>query len=203
MTRMIRFAAFLLFWAPLPPLQAAPVVFFDFNGDGLADSNATVALNQTLTVSLYVSGVDNVHGGLISWGSQIDFGNTVLNGTGYTIEPLWPLAGVNNTLDNSLGRAELLATAFSGRSGTVKLVDIVFDAVASGTTFLNSGELYPSNSSFSGFAGADGYDYDPDIVFSSATVTVSAVPVPAALLLFLSGIGGLSAVARRHVRART
>ncbi|HHO69024.1 MAG TPA: hypothetical protein ENK12_08340 [Gammaproteobacteria bacterium] len=197
-TTTLRLAAVLLFWVPLLPAQAAPVVYFDFTGDGVADSNATVALNGTLTASLYVSGIDTAHGGLVSWGSQIDFGNALLNGTGYTIDPLWPLPGVNNVLDNSQGRIDLLATAFSGQVGTLKLADIVFNAVAAGTTFLNSGELYPSNAGFSGFAGADGFDYDPSVVFSSTTITVSAVPLPGALLLFLSGVGGLSALTRRR-----
>jgi len=199
MKNINRLAALLMFWAASAALHAAPVVFFDFNGDGLADTDVTVAANGSLTAGLYVSGVDALHGGLVSWGAQIDFDNTVLTGTGYSLDSLWPVDGINNMLDNAAGRAELLGSRFSGLTGTLKLADIFFTASSvpnSGP--LSSSELFPASTAFSAFAGADGYDYDPEVVFATTTVTVSAVPVPGALLLFLSGMAGLSAAARRR-----
>jgi hypothetical protein len=175
-------------------LVAAPIVYFDFDGDGLQDTTTSVALGSALTAGLYVSNVDNLNGGLISWGAEIDFTNSFLSSTSYNIAPTWPLPGVNNNINNSTGAIELLASSFSAQTGTIKLADIFFDTLTSGSTSLNLTELFSNNTSFSAFTAADGFDYDAGIDFSLATSTIniSAVPVPPSLILFISGLIGLS-----------
>ena len=169
--------------------NAAPVVYFDFDGDGLEDVTHTVTEADTFTVDVYVAGVDTTHGGLLSWGTQLDFDNSLLTASSYTISPTWPLPGMTNQIDNASGKAELLATAFAGSSGTQQLYSIDFTADNAGSALLSLQELFPDILTFSGFAGVDGYDYDPEVLFGSASISITAIPVPAAIYLFVSGLG--------------
>ena len=66
--------------------QAAPVVYFDFNGDGLQDTTTSVNLGETFNASLYVTNVDDLQGGLLAWGSEVTFNNAVLSATDFTID---------------------------------------------------------------------------------------------------------------------
>ncbi len=184
-----------------PVLSAAPVTFFDFDNDAVADANWTVTAGDTFTVDVYVSNVDNAHSGLLSWGVELDFSQSLLSGNSYSIAPAWPFAGVNNQIDNTSGKAELLASALTGSTGSMALFSIEFTATDAGVAALSLQELYPSNASFTGFAGADGYDYDAEVVFDSVNVTINPVPLPASLWLFASGLAGLFVHARRKRNA--
>ena len=175
---------------------AAPVLYFDFNGDGLQDTSTSVALGDALNASLYVSISDadtSANGGLISWGTEIGFSNTLLSANSFSLASNWPLSGVNNGFDNATGTMDLLGSSFSAQTGTVKLADFSFDTLAAGTATLTLNELFPDLATFTGFASSNGYDYDADINYSlaSANVNISAVPVPSALILFVSGLIGL------------
>ena len=172
---------------------AAPIVFFDFDSDGIQDSNHTVSLNENFTVDVYVTNVDNVHGGLISWGTQVDFDNVLLSANSFTIDPAWPLHGVNNQIDNANGKVELLASTFTALTGTQALFSLDFTANSAGVGLFTMQELFPDNLTFTGFAGADGYDYDSEMIFSTASLTVTAVPVMPAAWLFFSGLVVLAA----------
>ncbi len=177
--------------------MAAPVVFLDFNGDGLQDTTTSVTLGNSVTAELYVSNVDSLNGGLISWGTEINFTNSLLSASAYSI--IWPLPGINNNIDNPTGTTELLASTFTAQTGTFKLADISFDTLNTGLASISLGQLYPDLSTFSGFTAADGLDYDLSINFSlaAATINVTAVPVPGALILFLSGLVGLTGLKHR------
>jgi len=176
--------------------SAAPILFFDFNGDGLQDTTTSVALGDTLNAALYISipnADSTLNGGLISWGTEINFSNSILSANTYNIAPAWPLTGINNGFDNTMGTMELLSSSFVAQTGTIKLADISFNTLLSGTATLSLTELFPNNATFTGFASANGYDYDVDINYnlSAATINVSAVPIPSALILFVSGSIGL------------
>lgn len=187
-TNIIRMAAVSMFLGTVTA-NAAPVVYFDFSGDGLEDATHSVTEAEMFTVDIYVAGVDTTHGGLLSWGTQLDFDNSLLTASSYTISPTWPLPGVSNQIDNASGKAELLATAFTGSIGTQLLYSINFTADNVGSALLSLQEIFPDNPSFSGFAGADGHDYDPEVLFGSTSISITAIPVPAAIYLFLSGLG--------------
>ncbi len=174
-------------------ILAAPIVFFDFDSDGIQDSNHTIGLNENFTVDVYVTNVDNVHGGLISWGAQVDFDNVLLTANSFTINPAWPLHGVNNKIDNANGKVELLASTFSALTGTQALFSLDLTADAAGVGLFSMQELFPDNLTFTGFAGADGFDYDSEVIFSTASLTVTAVPVMPAVWLFFSGLVVLAA----------
>jgi len=168
-------------------------VYFDFNGDGLMDSDLLFTSGSSFTVDVYVSGIDNTHGGLISWGTELSFDNTFLTSSSYTIDSLWPLPGVDNNIDNASGTVELLAATFlGGQTGTLKLASITFDAMFEGSTILSIGELFPGNSTFTGFAGMDGHDYDAELTYFSSDITITAVPLPGAIFLFVSGLLGIA-----------
>jgi len=181
-------------------LYAAPVVYFDFDGDGLQDTSYNTTLGESINASLYVTNVDDLQGGLLGWGAEFNFDSTVLAVNAYAIDNTWQIPGVNNGFDNTTGNMELLASnIFSGQTGTIKLVDITFDTLSEGSSALLLSELFPASINFTGFGAANGFDYDADIVFSdaNATINVSAVPLPAPLLLLASGLISLSRFKRR------
>jgi len=172
-------------------LQAAPIVYLDFNNDGLMDTGTNITAGSTLSASMYISGIDLNFNGLTSWGTQISFDNALLSATNYQINPQWILPGINNQI-NTNGTIDILATAFTGMTGTLKLADLTFNTVSSGLAFININNIYSSNQNFTGFSSANGHDYDGEISFINANVNISAVPLPPSLLLFMSGIAGLS-----------
>jgi hypothetical protein len=179
-------------------LFAAPVIYLDFDGDGLQDTTYNAVLGDTITASLYVTNVDNVQGGLLGWGAEFNFDNTSLQVASYAIDNVWGIPGRGNVADNLTGKIELLATTFVAQTGTLKLVDINFNTIGEGTSSLVLSELFPDLINFTGFGGANGYDYDADIMFgnANASITVSAVPLPASVILFASGLIGLSGFRR-------
>ncbi|VAW58236.1 hypothetical protein MNBD_GAMMA11-1246 [hydrothermal vent metagenome] len=175
--------------------QAIPVVYFDFDGDGLQDTSVTAVSGSTLTASLYVANVDDLEGGLLGWGSEINFNNTLLSANSYSIDNQWFLQG-NNNINNAGSSVELFASRLgAGLTGTLKLADISFDTLGAGSSLLTMNELFADNAAFIGFGGANtpSYNYDAEIIFSSAntTVNITAVPLPPAIVLFLSGLFGL------------
>jgi len=174
--------------------QAAPIVYFDFDGDGLQDTSTSVALGTSFTAGLYVTNVDSLEGGLLGWGSEINFDNTQLSANSYTIDSQWFIPGNGNNINNAGGSVELFAARLSpGLTGTIKLADINFDTLDIGSSMLTMSELFSGNLDFIGFGGATGYNYDADILFNNADamINVSAVPLPPAILLFISGLLGL------------
>jgi len=186
--------------------QAIPVVYFDFDGDGLQDTSVTAALGDTLTAGLYVSNVDDLEGGLIAWGSEINFNNAQLSAGSFSVDSQWFLSSSANNINNTEGSVELFSSIFgAGLTGTLKLADISFDAVGAGSSLLTMNELFADNAAFTGFGGAavPSYNYDADIIFANANtvVNITAVPVPPAIVLFLSGLIGLTGIKKFRARA--
>ena len=194
MSKMTKLLAGMMCLSGLASVQAAPVVYFDLDGDAVMDTNASFTLGDSFVASLYVTDVDGLHGGLISWGTEIVFDNNQLFASGYSIDPGWPLAGSQNNIDNGNGSIELLASSFSAQTGTIKLADISFDSLTTGTSQLSLGELFPTNLTFDAFAGADGYSYDSEVIFNDVSLEITAVPLPATAWLMLSGMVGLMGV---------
>lgn len=174
--------------------NAVPIMFFDFNGDSAADPQTTVDIGDSFLASLYISGIDSTHGGILNWGSETLFDPAVLNATSYSIDPIWEIVGVANNINNSAGTVELLAGTFlSTQTGVIKLADITFSALALGASTLSLRDYASGVPTFSATVGADGYVYDNEIDFRTANVrVVEAVPAPTTLWLFCLGLLTLS-----------
>lgn len=181
--------------------QAAPIVYFDFNGDGIEDNSINVLAGESVTASVYVTNIDDpVHGGLIGWGTNLNYSSLLLSASSYTIDSSWPFQGSTNSIDNTTGNVDLTASTIIAQTSTTRLFDISFDTLLSGTSALTLGEVFADNLNFTGFAAQDGYDYDSEVQFLNASVHISNVPVPPAIFLLLSGLSGLL-LCRRNSRA--
>ncbi len=159
---------------------------------GWDSSINNVNLNDTFTLNVVGSGfTSNVDGG----GLNFSFDSSVLNVTSISIdESVWDLgAGISTgAIDNTQGSVSgISVNAWSDVSGNFTIASITFQAVGNGSTALSLSD-YLLNPWASG-----GGLINPD--YAASSVTVSAVPVPAALWLFGSGLLGLAGVAKRKL----
>jgi len=165
-------------------------------------NNSLSSVNQGDTFSLTVQGSDfaTIAGG----GLNLSFNSSVLQINSVTInQSVFEFYIGDGTeegiVDNSFG--QLLNTSFNsffGASGSFDIMDIGFTAIGTG-----SSNLLLSESSIWVFADEFGGLYGDQVTFNPATVNVSgvsAVPLPAAVWLFGSGLIGLAGVARRKSR---
>ena len=160
-------------------------------------SSTNNIVNQGDIFSLDVVGlgfVSNVDGG----GVNLSFDPTKLNVLSVTIDELvWDFVTNTGTINNIAGTVDgIMVNAWSNISGNFTVATIQFQEI-SGGSFLNSTigiTEYALNPWASG-----GSEINPDFV--NGTVTVSAVPVPAAVWLFGSGLLALTSIARRSRKA--
>jgi len=179
--------------------SAAPVTYFDFNGDTLADTSLFIEnVGDTFSADIYISGVDDSYNGLISMGLQFSYDYTQVNVMSITTDPAWYLlmAGLPS-FDNTAGIAEMGAGKLApGLTGTILLASVDFECVDMGFSELVMGELYPHAPSFDAFVSALGHVYDKEIGYGTAGVT-QVVPIPGAALLLGSGLIGLFGLKRK------
>jgi len=181
------------------PIALFLLVAGQVNAASVGFNNNSSSVNQGETFSLTVqgSGFDTIVGG----GLNLSFDASILQINSVTINQSvfeFYIGGgtEEGILDNSFG--QLLNTSFNtffGAAGDFDIMDINFTAVGSGVS-----NLALSESSLWVFADDLGGYYGDQITFDPATVqvaSVSAVPIPAAVWLFGSGLIGLAGVARR------
>jgi len=149
-----------------------------------------VNTNDTFTIDIIGTGfTSTVDGG----GVNFSYNSNVLNVLSVSVDTnVWDLGvGISaGAIDNAAGAVNgVMVNTWSGVTGGFSVASVTFQAVASGTTGLSLSEYI-----LNPWAGA-GLLLNPDYV--DATVTVSAVPVPAAVWLFGSGLMGLMGFARR------
>ncbi|RDH80810.1 MAG: hypothetical protein DIZ80_17465 [endosymbiont of Galathealinum brachiosum] len=151
----------------------------------------TSDLNSVFTLDII--GTDfltNVDGG----GVNISFDSNVLNVLSVSVdENLWDFGsgGINTgTIDNNVGTVNsIYVNAWSTVSGNFSVASVMFEAVGAGTTDLTLSEF-----AFNPWAsGGSLIDHN----YVAGSVSVSAVPVPAAVWLFGSGLIALSGFARK------
>ena len=158
-------------------------------------NTSTTNVNVNDVFSLEIVGADfigNVDGG----GINISFDSNVLNILSVNInESVWDFGGLGistGTIDNLNGSLDgLMVNTFSDITGDFVVATIEMEAIAEGSSLLALSE-YTQNP-----WASTGSLINPDFV--DATVNVSAVPLPAALWLFGSGIAGLLCAARRRI----
>ena len=179
-------------------LFIAMVLFSGYLNAATITWNPTDSIvNQGDTFSLDVVGlgfVSNVDGG----GVNLSFDPTKLNVLSVTIDELvWDFgpAGISTgTIDNGAGTVSgIMVNALSDVTGDFTVATIQFLEI-SGGSFLNSSigiTEYALNPWASG-----GSEINPGYVNGTVTA-VSAVPVPAAVWLFGSGLLALTSIVRR------
>ena len=147
----------------------------------------TVILGDSFSVDI----VADISDPILGWGLDIGFDSTILSLTGTTIGSLWQPA-VAFDGDDLAGLA--FPDAISGPN--VLLATLTFDAIDLGTSGLTAsvtmGDL------------TEGFALIAPGTFADLTVidgSVEVVPVPAAVLLFASGLIGLIGIGRRSKRS--
>ena len=162
---------------------------------GWETAPATINVNDTFSLSITGSGfISDVDGG----GVNFTYNSSVLNVLSVTIdESVWDFGGTGistGTIDNGAGTVDgIMVNTFATVTGNFDIATILFQAVGVGTSTLGLTE-FGSNPWASG-----GTLIGPTMVNSSLT-TVQAVPAPAAVWLFGTGLLGLVGMAR-HKKA--
>lgn len=142
-------------------------------------ANTNVNLNDVFTLNIVGTGFANIVDG---GGVNFTYDQSVLNVLSVSIdESVWDFAVDTGTINNSTGSVDgIMVNTFSGVTGDFVVASIQMQAVGSGSSLLALSE-FGLNPWASG-----GSAINPQFV--DATVNVSAVPVPAAIWLFGSGL---------------
>lgn len=179
---------------------------------GFAASAATISVNPGLvnvpagtsqvTVSLDAAAdfPATIGGAMsITWYSP----DSILVLDHWNLGTLWDPTAVDlfagYSLDPAIGVADLFFSpnALSVGPGPFHLIDLVFNVTGTGTVNIN-----PTVSGLVQEWGDAGFNTIA-VTTEGGTVTVSAIPLPAAVWFFGSGLAGLAAMARRATNART
>lgn len=161
------------------PVQAALVTF--------NPNPEAVTLGSTFTLDIIGTGFPETEGG----GAEFIFDKTILKVNSVTIDSgVWDVFTSGGVIDNTNGNVMNIVVAAFNNPGTDFIVaTIEFEAIGTGSTDLIISEN-PLNPWASG-----GSQVNPTL--TDGTVVVSAVPLPAALWFFGSGLLGLVGMARR------
>lgn len=148
-------------------------------------SPAPSIIEQGDSFVLELVGSDFNNGSLDGGGVNISFDSSVINVTSVTVNSAdWEFFSTNGSIDNLFGSVNGISfNSFQSRTGDLQFASIEFVAVG-----LGSSELGLSEYDLNPFA-TGGSLYPNLILDQASSVTVQAVPLPAALWLFITGIG--------------
>ena len=177
------------------PVLAAPIV-------SIQPSAKSVSVNDTFSVDVAIADVTDLYG----FQFDLAFSPTVLAVIDITEGTFLSSGGeatvfIQGFIDNNAGTitftADTLVGAISGVTGSGILASVSFQALGEGSSVVELSNIVLLDSTLS------------DIAFNSENGTVNvesmtAVPLPSTLLLFLSGIFGLGWICKRkkHQLAR-
>jgi len=158
----------------------------DAHSATIAFDPASVSANVGDTFTLTLRGSDfatTLDGG----GLNVSFDPAVIRVNSVTVDTtVWEFVSGPGTTDNQNGKVQdIVFNSFQTRTGSFPIATIEFLAFGLGTSSITLSE-----STLNPFASG-GQRFDPPVSLGAASATV--VPVPAALLLFVSGLSGLFA----------
>ena len=154
-------------------------------------------VNATDIFILNIIGTDFAVGEDVEGGDlDLLFDPTVLNVLSVSVDPVWTFESSAGTIDNVAGSVlGIKAYSFASVTENFTIASIEFQAVGVGGSnsalLLSEPVLFP-------WASA-GFAINP--TFVAGDVAIAAVPVPAAVWLFGSGLLGLLGVARKKAHA--
>ena len=196
MKKMFTKLALLISFVGFAGSASAASVYFDFDGDMLADTKWQVAdFTNPISADLYIDGIDLTHGGLVGFGLNVSYDPLVTLATAAaTVNPPWTIAFAPAFSPGNV----LMEGLFLGMTppGDVTGAPIALGWVtfmATDAFTLTTSDKDPQTINF---GGADGFNYDSIINFQS--VRVSAVPIPGAVFLLGSGLLGLAGFRRKR-----
>lgn len=155
-------------------------------------NNNALSVNESDTFSLTIMG--SAFPEIVGGGLNLDFDPAVVQIDSVAINTtVFDFYTAEGSLDNLVGTlTDTSFNTFAGVSGSFDIMTIGFTAVGAGVS-----TLMLSESSIAVFSDSSGNTIGDQISYETATITVSAVPVPAAIWLFASGLIGLARVVRQ------
>jgi hypothetical protein len=148
-------------------------------------------IGNTVTVALKGRGfTQTIEGG----GVNLSFNPAVLQLNSVAVDTTtWEFFTTPGTINNTAGTlTDLTFSSFAGNSGSFPVAQLIFQAKGLGTSLLTLTE-----STLNPFASG-GALLNPPVSFANANIQVTAVPVPAAIWLWLSAMGGVFYVGKRR-----
>lgn len=151
-----------------------------------APSLGTINVGDTFTVTIDGSGFIGVDGG----GIDLAYDAAALQYNGATLDAaFWNVSAITGTESTGFVATIYGATFFSGTT-TFTLATLSFTALAVGTSLLDISHATTGTWSDAGSTIVP--------TFTDGSITVSAIPLPAAFWLLGAGLIGLVGVARRR-----
>lgn len=184
--------AFLVVLCISPPAKAVTTTFFDFTGDGVADTSVTIpTLGGMFNARVFIA-PDAAVTGLVSAGVTLMFDPVKLDALTATFaSPPWlfnQVVAPNVPIDNTAGRANLGGGSITAQTGTLLIGTASFRVDAAGTSTLSMTELFPANPTYDSTVTGPGVVLDKVITYGSATVIGPSVPEPMTLVLLAGGL---------------
>ncbi len=170
-------------------------VWGDFDGDGNYDPIVKAKAGDTL-IGGYYAAIDDLDGGLQSYGVEVQFDQSHLNVSNLVSDPQWFLPETIDW-DNAAG----IASAFDGRiggvGGFVHLFDVTYEVGRSDSSMVTMSDIFPGNAAFDGFVLADGTVLDGSLNYLPTAV----VPEAETWAMMIIGAGMIGFAARRRQKA--
>ncbi|GEM_PF-3723546 len=176
------------------PVAAAGLMAWTLDGGAvilsLTPDSQTVQVNDAVTLNvIYDTQGENPGGGVFALTfensafrlEKVEFDDNLPDDPGFRVSPSLPVT--DKTFNLGFGNA-------NGIQGSGKAISLVFQALTPGSFEFLLGNPLPPHDPFNKVTGT--------VTYNSATVEVQAVPIPAGIGLFASGLAILGFKSRRN-----